>query len=84
MTNLFLLEKFVSIVMMYLSTLLWPGGSGVGQFSQLTSSDEKYSAGWPGASSVTELDRKERGAWRRIEWRLADVDSCGGIGVGDW
>ena len=60
MTNLFLLEKFVSIVMMYLSTLLWPGGSGVGQFSQLTSSDEKYSAGWPGASSVTELDRRER------------------------
>ena len=36
-------------MMMYLSTLLWPGGSGVGQFSQLTSSDEKYSAGWTGA-----------------------------------
>ena len=46
-------------MMMYLSTLLWPGGSGVGQFSQLTSSDEKYSAGWPGASSVTELERRE-------------------------
>ena len=57
MTNLFLLEKFVSIVMMYLSTLPWPG-SGVGQFSQLTSSDEKYSAGSPGASTVTERDRR--------------------------
>lgn len=48
MTNLFLLEKFVSIVMMYLSTLLRPGSSG-GQLSELTSSDEKYSPDWPGA-----------------------------------
>ena len=70
MTNLFLLEKFVSIVMMYLSTLLWPG-SGVGQFSQLTSSDEKYSAGWPGASTVTEPDRRG-GEEGRILWMLGD------------
>ena len=74
MTNLFLLEKFVSIVMMYLSTLLRPGSSG-GQLSELTSSDEKYSPDWPGADRSLHTHGAVQ---EEEEGRLEEKEDCGG------